>query len=127
MKTRTIAGILLIALVVVSVGAVADNTSTKIEIDVAPSVLSLGSDGTWVTVHTDIALCEVACDTLTLNNIPVAWVESDDKGNLVAKFDQSEIKAIVAPPEATLTLTGQTNDGEHIEGSDIIRVIDCSG
>lgn len=103
------------------VGAVA---GTQIEIVVSPKTLVLGSTGPWVTVHTDIALSAVDSSTLTLNDIHVTLAKSDARGNLVAKFRQSAVEAMVAPPEATLVLKGARKDGTLFSGSDTIRVIE---
>jgi len=102
-------------------------TAEEIAITISPHTLILGSDeGNWVTVHTDIPLSAVACGTLELNEIGVAWTKADALGNLVAKFRQADIKAIVSPPQATLTLTGETNSGVPFTGSDTIQVKDHS-
>jgi hypothetical protein len=93
-----------------------------ITIKVTPSAIVLDSDGSWITVHTDIALSVVDTSTLTLNGLDVAWTKADAKGNLVAKFAQADIKAIVAPPEATLELVGMTTAGERFQGADTVVV-----
>lgn len=103
---------------VLSLAAFAD----EIVIKVTPSAIVLESDGTWVTVHTDIALSAVDTSTLTLNGVEVAWTKADAKGNLVAKFAQADIKAIIAPPEATLELVGMTEAGVEFSGSDTVLV-----
>jgi hypothetical protein len=136
MKVRTTVGILIVALVAVSIGAVAEGDSEliEIEIDVAPNVLSLdaAAEGKCVTVHTNIAYDDVNCGTLTLKvdeeelNI-VGSCYSDDRGNLVVKVDRTSVTDVVSPPEATFTLTGETEDGTAFTGTDDIRVVDCSG
>ncbi|MFH1313826.1 MAG: hypothetical protein ABIJ00_11460 [Candidatus Eisenbacteria bacterium] len=97
-------------------------SASTIDIKVSPSTIALGSVGEWVTVHTDIALGLVDTSTLSLNDVPVAWTKADAKGNLVAKFDLEEIKAIIEPPEATLTLLGSTKDGVEFTGTDTVGV-----
>ena len=69
---------------------------------------------------------EVNTNTIELNRIPVFSTFADDRGNLVAKFKSADVKDLdfVAPSEATLTLTGETNGGISFTGSDTIRVID---
>jgi len=52
----------------------------------------------------------------------VAWTKADCRGELVAKFDEAAVKAIVEPPSATLTLTGMTIDGDEFSGSDTVKV-----
>ena len=98
-----------------------------VSIKITPRTLNLRSKGRWITVHADIAYSDVDLTSLALNGVPVSRTVEDDNGNLVAKFLRSEIKAIVSPPRATLTLTGLLfSDGSSImpfEGSDTIRVI----
>ena len=83
---------------------------------------ALDSEGTLLTVHTDIAWTLVDTSSLTLNGVAVAWTKYDAKGNLVAKFDLAAIKAIVECPEATLQLVGLTTDGTEFTGSDTVAV-----
>lgn len=94
----------------------------EITIVVSPAVLTLGTPGNWVTVHTDISCSEVDRETLLLNGIVPEVVKADNHGDLVAKFVRGDIEAIVAPPEATLTLTGLTVSGAPFSGSDTIVV-----
>jgi hypothetical protein len=94
----------------------------EISIKVSPNRIVLDSDGSWVTVHTDIALYLVDTASLTLNGVPVAWTKADARGNLVAKFAEADIKAIVSPPEAELELVGYTNEGEQFRGCDSVGV-----
>ena len=90
----------------------------------SPSTLILGAEQTaYVKVHTDIAFTFVDRSSVALNGIPAAWTKEDDRGDLVAAFVEAEVKAIVAPPQATLTLTGTTLNGVSFVGSDTVRVI----
>jgi hypothetical protein len=108
--------------------AVAQGTTLEVDITIAPKTLSLDSaascDEGGVTVHADIPYSDVDHSTLELEGVPVLSTKPDGRGNLVAQFDRAEILAIVAPPSATLTLTGATVDGTPIAGSDTIRVVD---
>jgi hypothetical protein len=98
------------------------SSAEEIDVKVTPSAIVLESEGTWVTVHTSIALSAVDTSTLTLNGVGVAWTKADAKGNLVAKFAQADIKAIITPPEATLELSGLTKAGVEFSGSDTVLV-----
>jgi hypothetical protein len=98
------------------------SSAETISIKVSPNTITLGSVGEWVTVHTDIALSLVDTSSISLNGVDVAWTKADAKGNLVAKFVLEDIKAIVEPPEATLSLLGSTKDGEEFTGSDTVAV-----
>lgn len=95
-----------------------------IGIAVSPQTLILGMDqGGAVTVHTNIAYSSVDTSSLELNGIPASAAFPDDCGDLVAKFNEAAVKAIVDAPSAELTLTGLTKDGEPFAGSDTVNVI----
>ena len=95
-----------------------------VAVTVSPSTIVLGEDkGSGVTVHTDIAYSLVDPASVYLEGVPALFTKSDCRGNLVGKFSQEAIEALVAPPDATLTLTGQTKDGIPFAGSDTVRVI----
>lgn len=94
----------------------------QIAIVVQPDQIVLNASSTWVTVHTDIAYAEVVPSSVKLNGIPARVTKSDDCGDLVAKFVVGDIRAIVAPPSAVLTLTGLTKTGVPFSGTDTVRV-----
>lgn len=117
----------LLPICLASTNAAAQATPLEIEITISPRTLSLDSVAACdvgVTVHADIPLADIDCATLELEGIPVVSTKADNRGNLVANFDRADIKAIVAPPSATLTFTGSKQDGTPIAGSDTIRVVD---
>ena len=101
-----------------------DATAGDVAVVVAPKTLLLSElQGGEITVHATIAYSQVDCATLTLNGIPVTWTKADSRGELVAKFDEAAVKAIVSAPSAVLTLKGATVDGEAFEGSATVRVV----
>lgn len=134
MRARSLSQIVLVTgasiLLLVSIAganAAAQPAADDIDIRVSPKVFSLGAVancGAGVTVHADIPFADVDCATVELQGIPAVETKADDRGNLVAKFDRVEVAAIVAPPSATLTLTGSKLDGTPFTGSDTIRVVD---
>lgn len=132
MKRITIAGILLIALVAVSVGVAAEDK--LINIVVSPHTLNLESHGNGVTVHTNIAYADVDCSTVTLEveeaDIIIRSCYSDLCDDLVVKVDREgvvdAIRASGASTEADFTLTGFTTSGDQFTGNDIIDVIDVA-
>jgi hypothetical protein len=96
-----------------------------VAVTVSPSTIVLGEDkGASITVHTDIAYGLVDGASVALEGVPAYLTKADCRGNLVGKFSQEAIEALIAPPDATLTLTGQTKDGIPFAGSDTVRVID---
>ena len=99
----------------------------EIQIQIAPSTLNLTHQGTWVTVHADIAYSIVDTATVELNGIEVVSTFADDCGNLVAKFNADDVKAILEPGSAVLTLKGTTKDRVPFLGEDAIRIVDVGG
>ena len=72
-------------------------------ITISPRMLVLDrTGGDDVTVHTNIPLDSVDRASVELSGIPALTTFADDRGNLVAKFDDADVKGIVAPPAATL-------------------------
>lgn len=100
---------------------------TTIPIDVAPNVIYLESEGVWVTVHAEIPYSAVDGLTITLNGIPVIYTKADNRGELVAKFDIGDVKAILDAPSADLCLYGITKDGDPFTGNATIGVIEEVG
>ena len=102
----------------------------EIAIDVAPNTLNIQSEGQVVTVHTSIAYGSVDHDNVFLNGIEISSWKADNRGNFVAKFLMSEVKALAdsgdltVPGENELTLVGYTTEGTEFTGSQVITVID---
>ncbi len=104
-----------------------NRTDDPLGIAVSPQTLILGVEQSGrVTVHTAIAGSVVDRATVALNGIPASSTWVDLRGNLVAGFGEADVKAIVEPDEATLTLTGNRLDGTPFAGSDTVRVIEAS-
>ena len=106
-------------------GAVFSNSRTTdpLGVAVSPQNLLVGSDqGGSVTVHTAIPASTVVGDSMELNGIPVSGIYVDALGHIVGNFNEAAVKAIVAPPTATLVLTGVYLDGTGFSGSDTVRV-----
>jgi len=104
-------------------------TEDPLGIAVSPQNLILSQDqGGAVTVHTAIPYADVVPTSLLLGDLQGAVAATgtwaDSRGNLVARFNEAEIEAMVAPPSAVLTLSGVMTDGTEFAGSDVVRVID---
>lgn len=98
-------------------------TVDPLGVAVSPQTLILSQDqGGAVTVHTAIPFSEVNVASLDLSGITADAAWADSCGNLVARFNEGAVEAIVAPPSAVLTLHGQMKDGEYFAGSDVVRV-----
>ncbi|OPZ21922.1 MAG: hypothetical protein BWZ10_00477 [candidate division BRC1 bacterium ADurb.BinA364] len=109
-------------------GSATDDGS--IGISVSPQTMLLGSDqGGSVVVHTNIAFRSVDASSLDLNGIKPRSVKADARGELVAYFNEGEVKGLfdaeLAPCVEVMTLSGMMKDGTAFSGSDTVRVIVC--
>ena len=116
---------LMLAVVTLTSATLASAEETTIRI--APNTLNLRSEGTVVTVHTEVAYSLVDVYTVYLGGVAINSWKADDRGNFVAKFIMDEIKAIdglVLNDFNTFQFVGMTTDGEPIWGETEIMVID---
>jgi hypothetical protein len=97
---------------------------TEIAIQVSPSVVSMVSQGTAVTVHTNLPYGTVETVGIELNGLPVEACFADSLGYLVCKFDLDAVKSIIAPPQATLVMSGQLKSGAAFSAADVVGVVD---
>ncbi len=106
-----------------STGAIGDDIT--IEIQVSPNVLNLNNQGEVVTIHTTIDYGLVVGSSVTLNGLEISHWKADDRGDFVAKFRMSAVKALPLNIGGynELVLTGQTIYGETFSGSDEIKVV----
>ena len=107
--------------------AAALSAEIPIQIDVAPNVLNIQSEGAIVTVHTDIAYSAVDGASVYLNGVAIQWWKADARGNFVAKFVMDEIKTLdglIIDGYNVLVLNGFTTDGDTFIGEQEIKVID---
>jgi len=117
--------LLLLVATLVAGAASGGGRMTEVAIRIAPAVLQLDTvQGGEITVHAAIPLNSVDTSSITLSGVPALYTKSDARGNLVAKFDEGAIEALVSPPRATLILTGTTADGEEFTGSGVVGVRD---
>ena len=122
-------GTLVVAVVLVLVGQAFSNGKMDevddVAIMVSPQTLLLSSvQGGEVSVHSNIPLSLVDRASVELSGIPAISVGADSRGALEAKFNEAAVKAIVAAPRATLTLTGAYAAGGTFAASDTVRVVD---
>ena len=107
--------------------AAALSAEIPIQIDVAPNVLNIQSEGAIVTVHTDIAYSAVDGASVYLNGVAIQWWKADARGNFVAKFVMDEIKTLdglIIDGYNVLVLNGFTTDRDTFIGEQEIKVID---
>lgn len=107
--------------------AATEACALEIAIDVSPHVLNIQSNGTVVTVHTDISYSLVNAYTVYLNSVPIQSWKADDRGNFVAKFSMDDVKqldGLVIGDYNTMQLVGVTTEGEPFVGEEDILVID---
>lgn len=116
-----------LALVVLPLAAPASASAEETAIRIAPNTLNLSSDGTVVTVHTDVAYSLVDVYTVYLGGVAISSWKADDRGNFVAKFVMDEIKGIdglAINDFNTFQFVAMTIDGEPIWGETEIMVVD---
>ena len=109
--------------------AAALSAEIPIQIDVAPNVLNIQSQGAIVTIHTDIAYSAVDGASVYLNGVAIQWWKADARGNFVAKFVMDEIKTLdglIIDGYNVLVLNGYTTDGDTFIGEQEIKVIDIT-
>jgi hypothetical protein len=100
----------------------------EITVEIAPATLNLKSNGTVVTVHTDIAYGLVDVATVYLQGVAINSWKADDRGYFVAKFLMDEIKTVdglVIDGYNTLQFVALTIDDEGIWGQSDVMVIDA--
>lgn len=103
----------------------ATDSALPVEIICSPStlVLSAADAGDSFTVHTRVAYGAVdLTKPIEMSGLAPTSVFADNRGYLVAKFSMAQVKQMVAPPSATLTLSGCLKTGGAFAGTDTIQV-----
>ena len=122
---KSLSVLVVVLMVVVGTSFVMANKASEGEgfcITISPKTIVLSSVDTIVTVHSNIPYGTVDTVTLTLNGIPATFSKADACGDLVVKFGRADVKNIVEPGIAILTLSGELKDGSLFEASDTITV-----
>lgn len=119
------AGVLLLGMAILAGPAFSgERSDDPLGVAVSPQMLILGAEQGSISVHTSIPFSAVdKTKSVTLNGVDAIYLKADDCGNLVGKYDEAAIKAIVAPPSAVMTLVGTYTDGTVFSGSDTVRVM----
>ena len=122
MKKNILTGLIILCTLLM---AVSTSNAYEILIDVSPNVLNLQSNGTVVTVHTNVDYNMVIASSLFLNGVPISFYKSDDRGYFVAKFVMDDVKdlPLIIGELNTLLLLGATDDGLSFTGTQDIKVI----
>ncbi len=95
-----------------------------VTIRIAPSVLILDKDqGGDITVHVEIPYTQVIRDSVFLSGTPARVIFPDNRGNLVAKFDEICVKEKIDSGYVTLELRGEATDGNTFCGSEKVLAI----
>ena len=104
-------------------------TALAVDIEVAPHTINLDSQGQWVTIHVDVAYDPDILDDGTLEStvngepVDVAWITEDACGDLVVKLGLADVKAVVEPGTAPVTVSGVTSWVESFDGSGTVQVV----
>ena len=120
---------ILIALVLSVVLPYAVQAQSFIDIQVAPNVLNLQSQGQVVTIHTELSFWTVIGSSVTLNGEEIESWKADNNGFFVAKFNMEAIKDLPLDIDDynTLELIGEQTDGSLFTGVSEVLVIDQKG
>jgi len=92
---------------------------------VSPYLFVMAYQGVALTIHTEVPFSTVDRNSIELHcngTITPASVKSDLRGNLVAKFAADDVRTIVAPPRAELSMTGLYTEGGSFTLTASIRV-----
>ncbi len=122
-------GTVIIALMLSLMLPFAGQAQTVIDIQVAPNVLNLQSQGQVVTIHTDLAFWTVTGSSVTLNGEEIESWKADNNGFFVAKFNMEAIKDLPlnVGEYNTLELKGEQTGGTQFIGVSEVLVIDKKG
>ena len=115
-----------LGLAIVVLAAPAICTAEEITIRIAPATLNLQSNGSVVTVHTDVPYGDVDVAAVFLEGVLINSWKADDRGYFVAKFLIDEIKTVdglVIGDYNTLQFVAVTTFGE-VSGEADVMVID---
>ncbi len=122
-RCTVVAAALAMALMIMpTIGTACDNV-----IRIAPETLNLRSDGTVVTVHTDILYSDMDVYTVYLADVAISSWKADNRGYFVAKFLMDDIKAIdglILNDYNTFQLVAVTVGGDAVCGETDVMVID---
>jgi hypothetical protein len=86
---------------------------------VSPSTIVLAKVDT-VSVHTNVPAATVEAGSLALNGVAPVSVYVDSLGHIAAKFAVADLG--LTPGQATLTLSGDFEDGGSFAASDVVAV-----
>ena len=115
-------GLATVLFVMPAIGSACDN-----EIQISPNTLNLRSEGTVVTVHTDVPYPDVDVYTVYLGGVAISAWKADDRGYFVAKFLMEEIKSIdglILNDYNLFQFIAATVSGDPICGEAYVMVID---
>jgi len=99
-------------------------------IEVSPNVINLDSNGGSFSIHTNIPFSSVTVELLTADGTPITKIVpfSDDRGDLVVKFDprDDEGNYLFGVGDVTFELTvSASSSAVTTIYDDTVRVISC--
>ena len=101
-----------VVLLVVLVTGLKGRKDESIDIQISPNILALHSQAVCFTIHADISCSKVESGSVQLDTGSAILTPystfADDLGNLVAKFDMTNVKGAVETGEVDFTLSGDT-------------------
>ena len=135
---RLLAAVFVVAAASLGSGAVNDDANGSIEeieretieINVRPFCIVKGASVVYVIVSAEVPYISVDTGTVMLGiyidgeytYLDNCFTESDNNGNLVAKFLYGDVEPLVKEPLALFALTGRKLIGDAFEGFKDVRV-----
>jgi len=103
------------------------------EVEIDPHTLNLNSKGRWITAFIwlpeEYDVADIDPNSILLEDqvVPERFWLTEDEQIAIAKFDRSEVQAVLNVGDIELTITGQLADGTSFKAKDVIQVIDKGG
>ena len=119
------AAVAILALALSPLRAADSTLAIMVKCSPAVVIMDAAASGDCLTVHTDLRFSTVdTSKPVELNGLKAYALFSDNRGNLVAKFNLTALRLLLAPPTTKLTMTGCTKTGVAFAGSDVVRVVE---
>lgn len=127
MKTLLWLAILFVSILFPGAAGTSNATdSLQVAVAVSPQTLLLNkAQSGYATVHVSIAYRLVDKKSIRMNGLVPSRTFADDRGELVAKFIEQEVKDLARETGGKtlkLILIGLTTDGRSFSGTDMVKV-----
>ncbi|NIP25272.1 MAG: DUF3466 family protein [Phycisphaerae bacterium] len=103
------------------------------EARILPRTVNIASKGNWITCYVwlpddyDVADIEPGSVLLEKGIKPEQFSADEQRQVAIARFNRSEVQAILTVGQNEFTITGRLTDGTYFEATDVIKVTDKGG